>query len=1777
MPGLTSEQRTQLDSNIKAMLAHGAGQEDIMSYATDFKKKFESQFELAGQNEFKQATTVNPNQLHAPQKDALDFSGMNKPVHLVSNTGEPIGGTNLPDIKEAIDNASKDYAKNLGVDEATAKGNIIGAYKNGDLIPAKDSQGKSIMKRGAGLVESLTDAYTEKWQQSMDDKIFAGLSKDEAIQRMNVSMQNPNLFHRESETAPKDIRGDIGKLVGENLELLMKGTVGAMAGAASALTGGESFGTFLAMTKDLASSGYSQGVQNAYAQLKQQNPEMSDSEAYDRATKAGLANEATSLATGALLSHSMTPELPKPTVEVNGVLNGLKQSFQHAIKTSPKVIGSGVAGSLLNDAANAAVGVDVKASDVEEHAKEAAKSMAVMHFGLWALAQAPKTLASAIPSALRPQVENVVASAPREQVQQFYEAAEQKGAVPEGTTQKVLGKLSEFDAAKSIVAPFRISEENKAAIAGKLLQKKNLEQEKLSLQPNAEAFKTRLGEIDNEVKAIDKDIDKMYKAKNVYEHETDNLTGRTIGEPEDISQPIELNPEITTTEQQDLPSTENIDAEQQTEPIITPNESQEIEVIQPTENEGVTGTATGLNEGAGEADKGETISKPAEETSNTETIIPETSQPTAETGQGGDEPPIAGEPPLSETPEENSVGGVAQRIREKRAETTGVLPSQIGIGWNKENALARGRELIKSGVDPYELIKEFKKDNRLSAEDMAVFQAHAIELQRATDKAFDSGDAKAYENALFKENDFLDEVKKAQTEWSKTGVAQQGEYDFDAESFNSIKRAKSAKAGKQQEDLPPEIKESSEKVKALEQENKELQKKYEDALNKSAETGKNEGSKKYSEKAKTIADKFRKLKSKPFVFKDENGNTIDIQKMGIGWNELVELGAKAIEKTGDIADGIAEILNKIKDAEWYINLSAGAKVRLEKELQDHYNNSISGTPEAKNIKRLEKQLEDLQNGIAKQSDAVKRKLSDKEKELQDQIFEAKKNLGLIASKEPPKAKINKTNEQIKLGRLQKELEDLQQGIVKQKAEKTEDTQAIKDLKEKILEEKEKLGLRPSKMPKPEDEISPEQKNIERLQKELDRLQTEGKLKRKTDKRELTEDEKDIQSQIETEKDKIKYNNLVREFADKKDNNFTPEQSVNMWDYAKKTYINDNPDYRVVDMVNGVAMDLGLTPEQVRHALAQKPETKRLSDAIYRNQYEKNKAHKTIQNWVNKTPDSSVKKLLETIASPFRGLATLGHGHALLFTHAGMNLFDPQVAKQFLLASAKQFKLVYGNSANFEKAKTDLRKDPLFDAAVRAGLAVDPNTIYDDWQLANTFLKKLSIQGNKGFLVLKMMRMEIFKNEYKHLSAIEKADPETLKQVAKNANHWTGTAGSPVSPFANAFIFAPNLIISKFARLTTDPIRAISGLRKNASLDEKAASKIILKKTGRIMASYAAALAANSAMLSLVGSTQKVNYTQPQKSDWLKFKTGDALTDKTVDVSSGMVSTTQFLAQIAMLPFESQKEVPEDYYGARSAGDALNNQVAGFTRKMLSPFGSTVWDNISHTDYAGNVLPWFDDKPKGSKRKLEPWEYAAEKIPIPLAEAVKVIHDQMIEEGVDTPTAKNIAGGLIIGAIASAGVKIGNAPKERPTPFNEADNKDPVFKYWLDKGMSLPNTSLSSEKVVINNKSTTISKLSKQKQDEYSSAHKENIKSELSRLEERDYVFVKPIKEENGEQLRISFNYPSEGTADRIALKDLTTAQKAKVLSIAQKKATTKTKADLFKYNDVPDNPDEEQK
>jgi hypothetical protein len=477
------------------------------------------------------------------------------------------------------------------------------------------------------------------------------------------------------------------------------------------------------------------------------------------------------------------------------------------------------------------------------------------------------------------------------------------------------------------------------------------------------------------------------------------------------------------------------------------------------------------------------------------------------------------------------------------------------------------------------------------------------------------------------------------------------------------------------------------------------------------------------------------------------------------------------------------------------------------------------------------------------------------------------------------------------------------------------------------------------------------------------------------------------------------------FADKQGNKFTPNEANAVWKHAKDNYI-DKGTTDFDDMVDGVSKDTGLSKDQVRNAIAQPKALRDVTDEIYKARYARKRIQDNAKAWVKSADTPKVIRFLKGVPNIFFGLKVFGHGTVGMITHAGSEIFRPSGWNTYFPNFIKQFKLAYGSTAEYEKAMSDLQDDPNYIFWKRAGLAVDPTRIYDDYMEVGKYFGKLGEIGNKGFQILKIHRLETAKSIYEHLSDVEKADPNTQKEIAKIVNHSTGTSNVITPKTLNVAFFAPRLEASRWARLIVEPTKAIGTFTKWATgqeikPSEKVAAKLVAKRSGEMLATGVALLTANQAILSLSGSKEKINFTDYSKSDWLRFKAGS----KVIDVSGGMLSTMQFIGKLVTMPFTEPKKVrgvPE------AKSDTAFNLTGRYLRGKLSPFISTAVDFAFGKTYMGDVMPTSSEKPDRYHEKLTWKKYLLEnQTPIPIAEGIQDVIQQMKDKGMNAPQIKEI--------------------------------------------------------------------------------------------------------------------------------------------------------------------------
>jgi hypothetical protein len=212
----------------------------------------------------------------------------------------------------------------------------------------------------------------------------------------------------------------------------------------------------------------------------------------------------------------------------------------------------------------------------------------------------------------------------------------------------------------------------------------------------------------------------------------------------------------------------------------------------------------------------------------------------------------------------------------------------------------------------------------------------------------------------------------------------------------------------------------------------------------------------YTKKAKAVADDFRnKLKTKPVQFKDANGNVIPIKTQGVTWNDLVEIGAKAIEASGKIADGIAAMMNAVEQEDWYKNLNSADKDAVRAQVEGVFSEETPGEiqiPSGTIRSLVESGIDNMDDLVA----AVKALMSDKypnatDREIRDAITGYGKEV--TKTSDDIQAEINGLK---RVGKLTSKIEDLQAGIAsetdpKKKAKKTQEEKDLIKQVDNLLE------------------------------------------------------------------------------------------------------------------------------------------------------------------------------------------------------------------------------------------------------------------------------------------------------------------------------------------------------------------------------------------------------------------------------------------------------------------------------------------------------------------------------------------------------------------------------------------------------------------------------------------------------------------------------------------------------------------------------------------------------
>jgi hypothetical protein len=438
--------------------------------------------------------------------------------------------------KEAIENSNNLYLanENKGVYKFTKDSPSIQQNKKsleeqvsgGALQVVKSPKtGKYVLAHNAGIFKSFSNAWDNVLAKQADDKYVAGLSTEDKIKHYEVKdALNQDKYLEE---APSGFSGSVGRLLGENAEPLIKlaamaniGGKAAQAAGATAQTvaNAQKFGSFLAFATDAGYSGYANNTERVYKSLRKQDPNGDPVEQMRKAENAGLIGEASGIGMAAGMTGIFKNlKNAAETINTKPFVSALETMSKHTSKEAGVQGSIAALNSIVSDLGAKSQGMDIGAGDILENALESGKQMAEF-VGVTGLAMGTLTGLMNVPGYVKAQAKGLVSELPREEVKAVYEGAEANGIVPEGTTDKVINSLNQYDKAKEKL-PEGLTEDKKASLTGIQEKIDKLEESKKKLAPQ---YHDR---VDNTIKSLKDRAIKILESKDPLAEEVDNTLG----------------------------------------------------------------------------------------------------------------------------------------------------------------------------------------------------------------------------------------------------------------------------------------------------------------------------------------------------------------------------------------------------------------------------------------------------------------------------------------------------------------------------------------------------------------------------------------------------------------------------------------------------------------------------------------------------------------------------------------------------------------------------------------------------------------------------------------------------------------------------------------------------------------------------------------------------------------------------------------------------------------------------------------------------------------------------------------------------------------------------------------------------------------------------------------------------------------------------------------------------------------------------------------------------
>lgn len=503
------------------------------------------------------------------------------------------------------------------------------------------------------------------------------------------------------------------------------------------------------------------------------------------------------------------------------------------------------------------------------------------------------------------------------------------------------------------------------------------------------------------------------------------------------------------------------------------------------------------------------------------------------------------------------------------------------------------------------------------------------------------------------------------------------------------------------------------------------------------------------------------------------------------------------------------------------------------------------------------------------------------------------------------------------------------------------------------------------------------------------------------------------------------------------NPVTQDERVAIWKWAKANGIDAGmPFEQVHQAINDYFFSGRAKPEWINDILSgRKTPFRTVANDLWRKQYNRQVVTQLAADASKIANLGPVGKVVMAMRFLPRTAAVAGHGIVFPVTHGGDLLLRPSSWAQFVKGAVRTYRGAASSayaSRQLGEMKTtvvnsSLRKfisaSDLYDLSLKGKLDVGEKS-HPVGIISNTG-KKTGFLGAaaRSWDMLTVMRYRLWEKQMGKFLKPGMSEAEALDigtHLAEWANHATGSGEGKIASIGGGTLFGPKLTQSKVNRLSSDPVQTAKTFSKmmigsETTAGERAAAWTRLSGATQYALSSLGFLAVNQAVLSALGSKEKVNYTDPTRSDYFAFKGGGV-----AGYIPGMHTELRALAKVLNIAFMDSR-IP----GKRKAlvenpdlrGETKISQigkVAGlYGLAKLEPGISHATEALLGQNYQGRPLPWSKDPGTEKQPRMSKGEYFASIGPIPLEGPIGFVYDHLRKNGASATDSNAIIKGLII--------------------------------------------------------------------------------------------------------------------------------------------------------------------